>query len=136
MVKGRSYIRYSVKGSVNFKSESGTVIVSDGILVNISFMGLCLETKERIEIGTIVQFEVSTDLLDKILVGKAVVRNVEEVKTGGNRMFRVGVEFLSINEDDILYLLSNIQHKICRARRKAAKSGTPKIKKINNKCRL
>ncbi len=132
MAKGRSYIRYFVNGSVNLKSESGAVIVSDAILVNISFMGLCLEAKERIKIGTIVQFEVLTDLLGKILVGKAVVRNIEEVKTRGSQMFRVGIEFVDINKDDILCLLNKIQHKICEAARKAAKSSAPKIKKLRN----
>lgn len=112
MADKRSHARYIITDCMLLKDESGATIASDAMLSGISFKGMSFELKEKIETGKVIQFELMTRLLVKPLTGKAVVRNIAEIKHRQKQLFRVGVEFTDVNTRDISTLLNEIQHQM------------------------
>ncbi|MFA5155922.1 MAG: PilZ domain-containing protein [Candidatus Omnitrophota bacterium] len=112
MADKRSHVRYIITDCVILNDESGATIASEAMLSGISFRGMSLELKEKIEVGRVVQFELNTKLLARPLRGKAVVKNITELKHRHGQFFRIGVEFTDVNGRDVTTLLNEIQHKM------------------------
>lgn len=123
MPEKRGYMRYPITDCASLKDLNGTTIASGLSLNDISFNGMSLELKDKIGIGTAVQFELITDLLDTAVAGRAVVKNMTEVKYMGKVIFRAGLEFVDVNKDEISALLDRIQQKMRQRVKRAATEG-------------
>jgi len=114
MADRRNYVRYDQSGSVNIKTESDTPNIFKGDLVDIGFRGFCAYLKEKIDIGTPIQFELMAELSYRPLIGRGKIKDIKEAPRYGVQGFRVGVEFTDVNKDGIEILLNQIQSKIAR----------------------
>jgi len=119
MQEQRRYIRYNAEGSVVLKLENNISHSIPAGLANIGFLGFGIETKEKIEVGTNVDFELITKLWDKPVIGKGKIIYVNEIKRYDTTVFRMGIEFLDVEQETIRCIINRIQEDICaQARRK------------------
>ena len=115
----RRYIRYNTEGGAIIKPEDGTSRNIQANLVDISFLGIGVEAGEKISSGTDVEFELTTKLWDKTIIGKGKIKHVQEIKRYDTDIFRIGIEFIDVEQETIRCIISRIQEDICaQARRK------------------
>jgi len=127
MFNKRTHIRFLKSGNVNIAPEGNTANIFKGELIDIGFRGFSAYLKEKIDLDTIVQFELITKLWERPLIGKGKIRYIAQIKRYGAPCFRVGLEFIDINKDSIVTMLNQIRNKICKEKRKKIKpkpSGT------------
>jgi hypothetical protein len=122
MYEKRSYTRFIINGSANIRTEGDALNLFKGELIDVGFKGFSAYLKEKIELNSIVQFELTTDLMSRPLSGKGKIRNVVESKRRGAKYFKVGIEFIDTDKDSIEILLAQIHHRISREKRKRAES--------------
>lgn len=125
MFDKRSYTRYILNGSVNFRTENNISNTIRADLIDMSFLGFSIFFKEVIEIGTNLEFELETQLMQDPLVGKGKVKNFRETIMFGMPGFKIGVEFTEVNKDSLEFLLHKIQARVCAEKRKMWQSGNP-----------
>lgn len=119
MQERRKYIRYNAEGSVIIKAQDGTSRNIQANLVDISFLGIGLEVGEKISSGTDVEFELTTKLWDKTIIGKGKIKHVQEIKRYDTDILRIGIEFIDVDKETIQCIINRIQEDICaQARRK------------------
>ena len=119
MQERRKYIRYNAEGSVIIKAQEGTSRNIQANLVDISFLGIGLEVGEKISSGTDVEFELTTKLWDKTIIGKGKIKHVQEIKRYDTDILRIGIEFIDVDKETIQCIINRIQEDICaQARRK------------------
>ncbi|HTZ10776.1 MAG TPA: PilZ domain-containing protein [Candidatus Margulisiibacteriota bacterium] len=123
MADKRNHMRYITTECVTLKDGEGTLIASDAMLSDISFKGMSLELKERIEPGKVVQFELMAEILGKPLLGRGLVRNANEVKHGKRHIFRVGIEFVDVVDNDISCILNEINRRMRERKKKPVSDG-------------
>lgn len=123
----RDYIRYSADGTVNIKIEGDTPDIFKADLLDISFLGLSVYLKERLEIGAVVQFELTTELMRSPLTGRGKIKDIKEVKRYGSSGFRTSMEFIDIDKGATLDFLNIIQGKIAAQARKKWQAKKPDL---------
>ncbi len=119
MEERRQYTRFNDKGNVILRLEYD---VSRGIkadLVDISSLGMGVVTQENIEIGTKVAFELMTELWDAPVTGEGKVIYIKETEKEGKKVFRIGIDFVKVEEESIRCIINLLQKDICfKARKK------------------
>ena len=125
MAERRDYLRYIITEHIELKDENGAEISNNAILVDVSFQGMSIELEKKLETGVIIQFKLMTTLLGRVLTGSGVVRNISEVHRRKVETFRIGMQFMEVNHDDVAFLLNKIQNTICERTRREAIEGTP-----------
>lgn len=110
----RSYLRFNASGIVDIKTESDTPKIFQGELINIGFRGFSVSLKEKIDIDTVVQFELRAETWSRPLIGKGKIKNIAEGKRYGVGGFRVGIEFIEADTDNVKLLLNKIRRKIIK----------------------
>ncbi len=113
MREQRKYIRYESEGSISLKIGDDNSPVIKTELFDISFMGIGLYSPVKIEVNTLVQFELMTKLSDEPLTGKGIIRHVTELKKDNDAVFRMGIEFTEVDKENMVCLINKIQEKIC-----------------------
>jgi len=117
MKERRNHIRLTAGGKVVIKREGGKTEEIEASLDNISFGGFGIFTKEKIEIGQIVDFELVMDLCCDKLSGKAKAKYIGEIDKFKGKFFNIGVEFIDTNENTIRYFISRLQAKSAKEMR-------------------
>lgn len=112
MQEKRGYVRYLINGRVNliFDNKDSTILKVD--LVEIGFIGFSIYTPDKLELGKIVQFEIMTELMDNSLIGKGEIKDIAQVTENEVLVYRVGIEFIDVEKNDILKLININQAKI------------------------
>jgi hypothetical protein len=119
MQEQRKYIRYNSEGGVIIKPEDGMSRNIQANLVDISFLGIGVEAGEKISSGTDVEFELTTKLWDKTIIGKGKVKHMQGIKRYDTDILRIGIEFIDVDKETIRCIINRIQEDICaQARRK------------------
>ena len=119
MQEQRRYIRYNAEGSAIIKPQDGISRNIQANLVDISFLGIGLEVGEKISSGTDVEFELTTKLWDKTIIGKGKIKHAQEIKRYDTDILRIGIEFIDVDKETIQCIINRIQEDICaQARRK------------------
>jgi len=67
-----------------------------------------MHSKDAFPVGMAIDFELLADLSEKLLTGKGMVRHLEKCDEPEVDIFRIGVEFSSVDEDDVVYFLNRI----------------------------
>ncbi len=119
----RDYRRINTEGQINVKNELGDIHAA--FLDNISFGGLGIYTKEKIEPGKVIDFELVMQLLDKPLIGKGIIKYANEPTDKHNPIFRMGVKFTDVSADTLAYIISRIQSAQARKITKGPKGADP-----------
>ena len=117
----RRYVRYSCKGSVVVKIDTPMCCRIETKLISISFVGACVHSKEKIEPDSVADIELITDFHVKPINGKIKVKNVKEIAGHSGRLFRIGIEFIHIDEDAVESTLHGIQRLIAYEKKKKDK---------------
>lgn len=112
MQERRDYERLTLDGNVSLKTENGNPRTFIAYLDNISFGGFAMHAQERIEVDRIVEFELMTQLLEQPLSGKGKIRHITTPEKYRTVIFTIGVEFIDINKDIVIYLMKRLQLKI------------------------
>jgi PilZ domain len=123
MADKRNHVRYATTECVALKEEGGKLIASSIMLNDISFKGMSLYLKEMIEPGKIVQFELTTEILGRPMTGKGLVKNVMEANYTKGKIFRVGIEFTEVVENDISCILNEINRRMREVKRRPLSGG-------------
>lgn len=118
MYEKRNYIRYPIRGDLIIKLEEDPAMVFNTELIDISFNGLSAYLKEKIAMGSIVHFEVKTELQQAPLTGKGKINYLKEVNRHNLSRFQVAIEFVDIDENAVLELLNYLQTIAAREKRK------------------
>ncbi len=112
MQEKRGYQRYLINGSVNLKFEESDLSISKAELVDIGFIGFSIHSRDEIALGQIVQFEIIPELMDNSLIGKGRIKDIAQVPQNDVLVYRVGIEFIDVEKNDILKLININQAKI------------------------
>jgi len=116
----RSHIRFILSGTVKIKTEGDAQKMLEANLIDIGFRGFSVNLEEKIDAGTIVQFELVTVAWKTPLIGRGKISHVVESSKYGNQIFRHGVQFVDISEDTMLLLVTKIRKKIEEDRKEKA----------------
>ncbi len=122
MQERRKFIRYDIEASMALKMDDDPHRIIKGDLTNIGFRGMSAQLTERIPEGIIVSFELTTKLYDKSIIGKGKIMYIKEVKWHDVNIFRIGIEFVHIDNDAIKYIIARLQENICAEARKKGQS--------------
>lgn len=122
MADKRSHVRFRISGTVNIKNESGDSTKLEGELVDLSFRGLAIDFRKKVDltVGVVVSFEMVSEVWRSPLSVKGRITNIVESSKYGNQSFRVGLEFVDTDEDAISLLITRIRRKIVETKRKKA----------------
>jgi hypothetical protein len=121
MAERRKYLRYNTQGSAILKLTEGPSRSINVELVDLSFLGFSVFAQEKIEAGIDVHFELTIPLWGEPIVGKGKVVYALEMERGGTKVFRMGIDFLDVDEKTIEYALGRIVTDICKKKDKIYK---------------
>jgi len=111
MDERRVFDRLKADGKVNIRGEKDISCDFKAFLDNISFGGLGIYAIEKVNPGTMVSFELNTQTTDSPLIGKAMVRHVDNLTPNKSPLFSIGMEFVDTNKDYLTYLIKRLQAK-------------------------
>lgn len=108
---------------MEFKPEGpdGDVVLAR--LVDIGFLGLCAFSDKKIEVGTLVDFNIYIKTIREHFLGKGKVLSALEVRKYRKVFFRTSVVFRDTDTDKILSVLTKIEDHINKEKRKRWQSG-------------
>ncbi len=113
MEEKRGYERYLMNGSVNLRFENNDLSILNAELLDIGFIGFSIYSRDKIEVGQIVQFEIMPELMDNSFLGKGKIKDIVQVPQNEVLVFyRVGIEFIDVEKNNILKLININQAKI------------------------
>jgi hypothetical protein len=111
MEERRHFDRLKLDGNIIIKSESGLPLDFKAFLDNISFLGFAMYSTQKIEPDSLVNFEVTTQALDRPITGKGKVRYATKPDSNRSPFYTMGVEFIETNKDLVTYLIKKLQAK-------------------------
>ncbi len=122
MKEQRLYGRFDIAGNIILhpKEDISRSIKAD--ILNIGYLGIGINAKEKIEAGTYVKFELITKLYVEPIIGEGTIIYTKETQKDNTVIFKMGIKFVDIDNGKIKHLLSLIQHDIIS-----------KLKKVKNK---
>ena len=113
----RKYTRYDTGGSVIIKADKEGLAAIKADLIDISFSGICVRTKEKIEPDTEIKFDLITKFWGEPIEAEGRVKYVTNI----GDTFKAGIEFININRAAIEAVLNNLQRFIAREKIKVTK---------------
>lgn len=120
MINKRNFMRYVIEANVRFKTTANVSKDIQGQILDICSLGWGAFFKESIEVNTIIQFDLTTDLLDEHLKGSGRVVYTRQQKSTFGSGFRIGVEFIEVDKDTVLRFISEQQRVNQQRQAKAA----------------
>ncbi len=118
----RNFIRYRAQGRLLLRPKDGTSRVISADLVDISFLGMGIYAKEKIEAGTLVEFELLLRQWVKPVTGEARVKGFQEKKVIDENVLKMGIVFTDIDKDAIQNIITWIQKDQCNKAKKRRES--------------
>lgn len=113
MVERRGYRRYAIEGHISLKTEDGVPSDFKINVIDVSFLGVTIYAKERINIADkVVDFELSSGLLEQPLTGKGRIKYINEELKNKVTAFRMGLEFVDVDKHNLLHFLNLIQEMV------------------------
>ncbi|MCK9603223.1 MAG: PilZ domain-containing protein [Candidatus Omnitrophica bacterium] len=120
MAERREYIRYDIEGHIDLKTEDGAISSFKVDVIDISFLGVSVYSKEKIDIlDKIVYFELISGLLEQPLIGKGRVKYIHEEIRNKAPVFRMGLEFIDMDKSALLHFLNITQEMLALKIRRA-----------------
>lgn len=107
----RDFLRLDLEGDVRIKTVNGVPQEIKGLLRNLSYKGLSVYTKGKIELGSIVDVEIDSPLLDQRLSCKGKVAYLKE-PAGHGVFFKVGIAFIEADKDLVTHLIKRHEFKV------------------------
>jgi hypothetical protein len=119
MAEKRNYVRFLAEGDVELKPEGASdQDIVQGRLADIGFVGFCVFTDQKIEVGTPLDFKIYIHTMREYFTGRGRIVVVREIKKFRKTSFRTAVVFIDTEKDRILSILTKIQDYINREKRK------------------
>jgi len=115
-------VRYRIEGSANLQPEDGTSRVIKADLVDICYLGIGVHSNEEIAAGTDVKFELVAKIWDDPVIGRGKVKYAVKIKKYNIDIFRLGIEFIDINKQIVICIITKIQRIISAQIRKKEQS--------------
>jgi hypothetical protein len=109
MPEKRIYKRFDVKGRVGLKTNDGMDYILSAYLDDVGLGGLRMYAQDKMQPDNDVRLRLSTPLLDRPLLAKGRIRNVNSIKRKGTDFYSMGVEFTKINKQRIKHLINKSQ---------------------------
>ncbi|MCM8769726.1 MAG: PilZ domain-containing protein [Candidatus Omnitrophica bacterium] len=108
----RAYERFQVQGHLSLKvPDTFPAILGDATLDNISFGGFAMNSRQRIEADTVIDFKLKPDPVDAPLVGRGKVRYAKaDILNQHN--YKIGVEFMQVNKEMLQHLITKLQNMV------------------------
>jgi len=113
MQNRRSYDRLPLSGQINIRSKDAGIGPFEAFLENISFGGFGMYGAGRVELGSEVEFELSSPLFGQPLSGRGVARHIDQKKNYETKIHSMGVEFTEVNKDAIIFILKRLHLNSC-----------------------
>jgi len=118
MFEKREYDRQTIKAKVWFKFDQDEMKTLLGEVLDISYLGLGGFFKEKIAVGTIINFDLFAEFLEEHLFCKGEVVHATEQSVNEDKGFKVGVKFIEIDKEGVLELINRsrkiIEHDLKR----------------------
>ncbi|MGD9015210.1 MAG: PilZ domain-containing protein, partial [Candidatus Omnitrophota bacterium] len=108
----RRYKRFNTQGRVVLKPEDGTARSISADLVDINFLGLGVNAQEKIEPEVSVKSELAHRFLNQPVVAQGKIKHTQEIKKPDSSIFRMGIEFISIDQKAMKNFINRIQSDI------------------------
>jgi hypothetical protein len=123
MSERRGFHRTDVDGSVQFSFQEPSSL-KEAPLDNISFGGFCMCSREKIEVGRVFDFELTSLGVSYPLSGKGQIRHLYDAVDAGQGVYKIGVAFKGVDHDSLMYFINRVTAKHCE-RQRCAKNITP-----------
>jgi len=117
MQERRRYTRFPTEGKVVLKLKDGSARTIQSELVDINFAGMSVHSPQTSEAGIDVSFDLTINLWDQPIAGDGRIKYVKEIQRH-NTVFRLGIEFVSVDKKIIRYIINRIQGEIAAETRK------------------
>jgi len=115
MQERRRYQRFILEDNIFLKFESNPTKTMQGKLLDISFGGLSVFLKEKINVGAVVRTTVqfnAPNSAEKQLVGKGKVVHASEYRLYAQDGFRIGLEFIEVDKKVVINIINELRLKI------------------------
>jgi c-di-GMP-binding flagellar brake protein YcgR len=114
----RKYQRFNAEGEVVLKKKTNPAFSIQAHLFDISFAGMGMFSPEPLEAGCDCLIEFTVKPWQEQISGEGKIKHVQEVKKGDAKVFRIGIEFTSIDPKVIQNIINRIQQIICEETRR------------------
>ncbi|MBM3249993.1 MAG: hypothetical protein FJZ09_04010 [Candidatus Omnitrophica bacterium] len=125
MQENRGYQRFTLEGEVRLKQVDGATSSFKAFLDNMSFSGFAMYSTEELKVGSLVEFELVTPLLDEYLPGRGKVRHMTLPNKYTAKIFTFGVEFTEVNQDKVTYILKRQEQRLAKDKIKNKPQSNP-----------
>jgi hypothetical protein len=108
----RKYIRFPIQGAVTIKvKDSGESFNSN--LSDIGVEGIGVYSTVKLQIGDLVDLELTSKYSDKPLTASCKVIYSQQMSKLNAEVMRIGFEFIEVDKKAVRYIVNNIQEEIC-----------------------
>jgi hypothetical protein len=122
MPEHRQYIRYNSEGSVIIKPAQGPARSIHADLLDLSFIGISVFSRESLEEGSRVDFKLECSAWGAWLAGSGEVKYALKTKNGSVEGFKMGIDFSQVDKGIVEYAIHRIRAaEIAKKRRKERK---------------
>ncbi|MFH1441715.1 MAG: PilZ domain-containing protein [Candidatus Omnitrophota bacterium] len=121
MKEQRKFDRLTSPGKVVFKDKD----IPDAVIMDISYGGIAIYSKEKFEIGQYLSFELKMDLVHEPVKCNGIIKYVIEKESYGALIYKVGIEFVDMNKDGVAFIIKRIQYIFADLQRKKVNSKSP-----------
>ncbi len=121
MANKRDFIRYVIDAKISFRTKKDESRVIQGQVVDISTLGWGAFLKESIDVGTIIDFDLTVNFFDTHLIGTGRIISVVQSKDSARTGFRIGMEFIEVDKVLVLKFISENQRMIEGQRKRVEK---------------
>jgi hypothetical protein len=120
MHQARNHVRHEIEGFVTLGPASEPGQTTRGILADFGFGGFCVRTVHRLEPGSVVEFDVLTEVCGEHVIGKGKVKFTNELKRHDSS-FIAGIEFLEVNKPLVINCMNLHKTQLLRAKQERAR---------------
>lgn len=104
----RHYNRIPTSGHVLLKKHEEKGLSGKAVLENISFGGFLMNSQEKLIIDSLIDFELTAELSERQVSGSGRIKHVFDSDKPAIDIFKIGVEFIDVDEDSVIYFINRI----------------------------
>lgn len=121
MKEQRAFYRLSAAGEVIFQEKD----IPNSSIIDISYNGIAIYSKKKIEIGKLLVFELKINLVCEPIQCSGVIKYISEKNIHGSLIYKIGIEFVDIEKNNVVFIIKRIQSAFAEQQKRITNSKSP-----------
>ncbi len=121
MKEQRSFHRLNAAGEVVFKEKD----IPNSSIIDISYNGIAIYSKKKIEIGKLLAFELKIDFVCEPIKCSGIIKYMSEKNIYGSLVYKIGIEFIDTEKNNIAFIIKRVQSVFAEQQKRITNSKSP-----------